>query len=106
MRMKNLMTALCMATALAGQPIDIVWAQNAKIDQRSINFHSDAKKAMEKGDFKTAQIQSARTRTTSRRATIWASSTSASATSPVARRTCNSPCRAASSPIGRSRTTL
>jgi putative PEP-CTERM system TPR-repeat lipoprotein len=57
MRMKNLMTALCMATALAGQPIDIVWAQNAKIDQRSINFHNDAKKAMEKGDHKTAQIQ-------------------------------------------------
>ncbi|MCC6473322.1 MAG: PEP-CTERM system TPR-repeat protein PrsT [Burkholderiales bacterium] len=57
MRMRNLMTALCVATALAGQPVDIVWAQNAKIDQRSVNFHTDAKKAMEKGDYKTAQIQ-------------------------------------------------
>jgi putative PEP-CTERM system TPR-repeat lipoprotein len=57
MRMRNLMTMLCVATALAGQPFDAVWAQNAKIDQRSINFHNDARKAMEKGDFRTAQIQ-------------------------------------------------
>ncbi|MBL8698817.1 MAG: PEP-CTERM system TPR-repeat protein PrsT [Alphaproteobacteria bacterium] len=57
MRIRNLMTLLCMATALAGQPVDLVSAQTAKIDQRSINFHNDAKKALEKNDLRAAQIQ-------------------------------------------------
>ncbi len=57
MRIRSVMTALCMASVLAGQPFDLVQAQSAKIDQRSINFHNDAKKAIEKGDLRAAQIQ-------------------------------------------------
>ena len=57
MRIRSLMTALCMASVLAGQPVALVLAQSAKIDQRSINFHNDAKKAIEKGDLRAAQIQ-------------------------------------------------
>lgn len=57
MTIRNLMTLLCMATALAGQPADVVLAQTAKVDQRSINFHNDAKKALEKNDLRAAQIQ-------------------------------------------------